>query len=190
MLCISLSSMAQFAVGIRDNRFVYGEYTYKGHYQARIEESVFSEKMGYQYLRGYLGYLGNNYGIKYSVEGYFGSAYNRSYYSGGARAEVGYTFFNRLLTDVKLNPHYDSGFGYKTCFETEAGVVITRNIDVLISYTTIPEYRMSENRVHLGFDFHIKGLSVKPQLSLATDGASKAKNLRMLLGFKYSFFGH
>lgn len=183
----SMAASAQFGVGLRDNRFIYGDFTFLNHYEVKLEHSVFAEKIGYQYLRAYAGYKGSLRHLDYKGQLYFGSAYNRSYYSGGALISARCTLFSRLIIDGRLNPHYDSAYGYKTCFYAGAGAVITRNIDILAGYTTIPEYRMSENRTHLGFDFHVGKLSVCPTLSVATSGASKAKTLRVLAAFSYGF---
>lgn len=55
------------------------------------------------------------------------------------------------------------------------GVGIKKNIDVHAGYTTIPEYRMSEKRLHAGFDFHVGSLSEAPAASIAVSDAEKAR---------------
>lgn len=185
------SASAQFGAGMRDNRFIYGDFTFLNHYEVKLEHSIFAEKLGYQYLRAYAGYKGDvghrSFKLEYKAQAYFGAAYNRSYYSGGALIQARCTLFRRLIIDGRLNPHYDSGNRYETCFYAGAGAVITRHIDILAGYTTIPEYRISERRVHLGFDVHVGQLSVNPALSVAADGASRAKTLRVLAAFRYQF---
>lgn len=185
MCMVSVSAFCQFGVGIRDNRFIYGDFTFCKNYEVKLEHSVFSEKIGYQYLRAYAGYKGSWKTLDYKALAYFGAVYNGSYHSGGGMAQLRYRLIDRIVIDAVLNPHYDSGYGYKTCFSAGGGVIITRNIDILAAYTTIPEYRMSEKRVHVGFDFHVKGLSVTPALSVAADGDSKT--IRALMGFRYQF---
>ena len=87
-----------------------------------------------------------------------------------------------------MNPHYDSGYGYKTCYNAGLGVVITSDINIFGRYTTIPEYRMSEKRAHIGLDFHVKNLNVIPVLSIGTTATeSGSKNLRVLMSFNYRF---
>lgn len=184
---MSLSAYGQFGVGIRDNRFVYGDFTFCKNYEVKLEQSVFSEKIGFQYLRAYIGYKNSYKALSYKADAYFGSTYNRSYYSAGANLSARYTLFNRVIVDARLNPHYDSGAGYNTCFYAGAGVIITRHIDLLAGYSTIPEYRLSEKRIRAGFDFHVSNLSVSPMLSIDVDGASKGKTLRALVSFRYQF---
>lgn len=186
-LLIAPSAYARFGVGMRDNRFVYGDFTFKNHYEVKLEQSVFSEKLGYQHLRGYLGYKGDSRNFDYSARAYFGSTYNGSYHDYGVLAELKYTFIDRIMIEGKLNPHYDSGCDYETCFYAGAGVVITKNIDVHAGYTTIPEYRMSEKRLYAGFDFHVGSLSATPAVSIAVSDAEKGKTTRVLMGFRYQF---
>lgn len=187
LLTVVARGLAQFGVGVRDNRYIYGDFTFARHLEVKLEHSVFSEKFGYQYVRGYFGYKNGWNDLTYKTQAYFGTTYNGSYYSAGALVKGRYTLVRRLLVDAALNPHYDSDYGYKTCFSAGLGCVITKNIDILAAYTTIPEYRMSEKRVRAGFDFHVKSLSVYPELSIAVDGSSKTKSLRALMGFRYQF---
>lgn len=184
---IALSASAQVSVGIRNNRFINVSYTFSKHYQATLEESVFSESLGLQYLRGYAGYF-TEIGM-FSIKGsaYFGSTYNRMYYSTGASAYIRLEMPFRLLIDGKFNPHYDSGYGYTTCYYGGLGAVITKNIDVMIGYTNIPEYRMPEKRFNVGFDFHVGNLRVFPKLSLNVSSNAGPKSLRPLIDFEYTF---
>lgn len=184
---ISLQSYAQFGVGVRDNRYVYGDFCFKNHWIVKLEQSVYSEKFGYQTLRGYIGYKAKVQSFSYKVQAYFGSPYNGSYYSTGVLADGSYTFINRLTINATLNPHYDSSIGYETCFYAGVGVVLTKHIDILAGYTTIPVYRESEKRVLAGFNFHLGNLSVKPQISIAAAGSTKAKSLRPAMNFEYKF---
>ena len=186
MLCL-INVPAQISVGMRDNRHVYGSYLLKGHYRFCVEQSLYAEKIGYQTLRGYIGYSDNLLDIDYSGDVYAGSAYNGDYYNIGALLGARYKAAGRIIINARINPHYDSALGYKTCWEAGAGVVITDNINVIASYTTIPEYRMSEKRVRAGFEFSVKQLSVSPCLSVATSGAGKSKTLRALMSFSYKF---
>ncbi len=184
---ISLHASAQFGAGMRDNRYVYGDYCFLNHWVIKLEQSIYSEKIGYQYLRGYFGYQNHVKEFSYKAEAYFGSPYNGDYYSTGALAEGSYSFFNRFMINAKLNPHYDSSIGYKTCFYAGAGMKLTKSIDILAGYSTIPVYRESEKRVLAGFDFHVANLSVNPQISISAGGNSKTKTLRPALGFRYQF---
>lgn len=188
-LLITLPGFArgQFDVGLRDSRFIYGQYTLGNHYFGRLEQSVFSEAIANQYLRGYVGYVARPDKWELKASGYFGSTYNRSYHSEGALLIARFSPWKRLWIKGVLNPHHDSGIGYNTCYEAVAGVSIVKAIDLLAGYSTIPEYRQSEKRAHVGFDFHVGHLNVSPVLSLATTGGSKANRLRLLVNFNYQF---
>lgn len=187
LLSIATLASAQISVGMRDNRFIYGAYTYKGHYVATLEQSVFSEKMGYQYMRGYAGYRGEAKIFNYSAVGYFGSTFNRSYWSAGAKANVNCLIKNLLILDGTLNPHYDSGDGYSTCWNAGGGFRLTRHIDLLAAYGNIPEYRMPEYRLKAGFKFHVGALSVAPRLSMMIRSGHRERSIRTLIDFNYNF---
>lgn len=182
-----LPAIAQISVGIRNNRFVNVAFLYKEHYSVKLEQSVFSESLGLQYLRGYAGYQTTISHVDLKGSAYFGCTYNRMYYSAGISADVRYSPVKVLLIDARIMPHYDSGFGYTTCYYGGAGCRLTRNIDILAGYTNIPEYRMPEKRLNVGFDFHVGNLKVAPRLSLNVSSNSGPKSLRPLIDFEYSF---
>lgn len=187
LLTISIVACAQISVGFRDNRFAYGAYTYKDHYMAALEQSVFSEKLGYQYLRGYVGYKGESKIFEYSAFGYFGSTYNRSYWSSGLTANVKCLLKNVVILEGKLNPHYDSGDGYSTCWYAGAGAHITKHIDLLAGYGNIPEYRLPDYRLKVGFKFQVGALSVSPRLSMKISSGHRERSIRPLVDFNYNF---
>lgn len=181
------SSHAQISVGVRDNRHIFCEYLLKNNYLFKLEESVYAESFGFQTLRADVAYTSTVSNLQYSGGLYFGSAYNGSYFITGANINLRLTLFKRLLLMGGLNPHYDSQVKYKTCYAAGAGVRITKNIDFSVAYTTIPEYRMSENRVKGGFRFSVSKLEVEPQLSISVKGNDRFKTLRALMSFKYTF---
>lgn len=186
-LTMSIIASAQVSIGMRDNRFAYGAFTYKEHYALALEQSIFSEKPGYQYLRGYVGYIGAYKDLEYSAMGYFGSTYNRSYWSSGVAAHAKYLLKNVVIIEGKLNPHYDSGDGYATCWYAGAGARITRHIDVLAGYGNIPEYRLPEHRFKVGFKFSVGDLSVSPRVSMKMCSGHGERSIRTLLDFNYKF---
>ena len=47
---------AQFAISLRDSKYVGVSYTYKEEYGVGLEHSVFSQEVETQYVRGYLKY--------------------------------------------------------------------------------------------------------------------------------------
>lgn len=184
---ISLYSTAQISVGIRDNRFVNVAFLYKKHYSVKLEQSIFAESIGLQYMRGYLGYQFNPglFDIKGNL--YFGSSFNRMYFSTGMSADIRFRLHKIFFINGCINPHYDSGYGYRTCYYGGIGFRISKNIDLLAAYSNIPEYRVPEERLNLGFDFHVKNLKVIPRLSLNVGSNSGTKTIRPLINFEYTF---
>ncbi len=187
-LCIApLAAQAQISAGIRDTRYVYGEYVMKQGYLLRLEQSVYAEKLGFQYLRAYAGYRGRLGIVSYEGVGFFGSAYNGSYYSCGAAIHGGCPVAGKLFTEDALEFLYDSGYGYKTCFRLGLGWQLNEDIDILCGYSTIPEYRKSQDRLLAGFRFHTGPLSVRPEISIGLNKAEKLRSIRMLMSMKYEF---
>lgn len=187
MSIVSLHTVAQISVGIRNNRFVNVSFLYHEHYSIELEQSVFSESIGLQYLRGYVGYQTILGYFQLKGSAYFGSTYNRLYYSTGASADVRFRPLQLIFVDASLIPHYDSGFGYTTCYCGGIGCGISKQLDFLVSFTNKPEYRMPEKRLNLSFDFHVKNLKVIPKLSLNISRDSGPKSLRPLIDFEYTF---
>lgn len=178
---------SQFEVGIENTRLVFGKYTYNNHITAKLNVSLYSEKISLQYIRGTVGYkTGFNF-VNLSGEYFFGSAFNGNYFNTGAVIKADAMFVKRLLIDAQLAPWYDSGYGYNTCFEAKLGCKITNHITIKAGYTTIPQYRMSERRILGGFDFSTPHLYVSPYLSIGTGEKSGGKNIRVLFDFGYKF---
>lgn len=184
---VSFQAMSQISVGIRNNRFINVSYLYKDHYSIKLEQSVFSESFGLQYMRGYVGYQTALGDFQLKGSAYFGATFNRLYFSTGTSADVRFRPSQWLIVDARLTPHYDSGFGYTTCYYGGIGCGITKQIDILAAFTNIPEYRMPEKRFNIGFDFHVKNLKVIPRLSLNISRNSGPKSLRPLIDLEYTF---
>ena len=183
----SLHALAQMSVGIRNNRFLNVGFIYKDHYSVKLEQSVFSESLGLQYMRGYAAYQTAVKDFILKGSAYFGATFNRLYYSTGFSADVRYRPHRLIIVDGRLNPHYDSGEGYTTCYYGGIGCGLSTTIDFLLGFTNIPEYRMPEKRLNIGFDFHVRNLKVVPKLTLNLSSNSGPKSLRPIIDFEYTF---
>lgn len=182
-----VSNNSQFSLGIENTRLVYGEYTYKNQFIARLNVSVYSEKLAYQYIRGSVGYKTSLGALNLKGLYFFGSTFNGSYYNTGVKIAGDAVVANRLLIDATLAPWYDSGYKYTTCWEAKIGCKITNHIDIKVGYTTIPEYRRSENRVIGCFDFHVSNLYVSPYITAGVKSSEGSKGIRVGFGFGYQF---
>lgn len=182
-----ISKTSMFEVGIENTRLLYGKYTYKNFLSAKLNVSVYSEKFGFQYIRGTIGYFTKIKNFNLSGEYFFGSAFNGNYFNTAVQLKADAVFVKRLLIDARLLPWYDSGFGYTTTFEARIGCKITDKIDIKAGYTTVPEYRMSEKRIIGGFDFHVEHLNVSPYISFGRSADTGGNNIRLLFDFGYKF---
>lgn len=177
---------AQISIGLRETRFPWIQYTYKDCLSARLEQSVYAEKLKFQYVRLYIGYSHRFDWLTLKAEPYFGSTYSDLYYSTGGSLGADIRLHKRLTLEGEFVPHYDSQLGYQTCYLGSLSCDITKEIAVTGTFTNRPEYRMPEKRVKLGLLFHVGSLRVLPEISLPIkDG--EGRNLKMLASMAYSF---
>ncbi len=177
-------SWAQISVGTRDNQYIYGEYQYNN-WNLKLEESVYAEKIGFQYLRLYTGYQLKLHQSTLSVYPYFGTTYNGNYYSTGCFIDGKYHFLDKFNFFASINPHYDSGYKYKTCYRIGVGMNLTSQIGIKAEFQDMPIYRMKEKRLKGGIFFKTGNLMVIPQLSIPSEGV--INNIRCIVDFKYIF---
>ncbi|MCU6768970.1 hypothetical protein OCV73_08445 [Barnesiella propionica] len=175
----------EFSLGLRENQFVFFSYTLDNEWKAKIEHSVFIEKMGFQYIRATVGYGRQIKNFNVSLDPYFGVTYNRSFYNAGASLSVGYEPWKKIAVTGVFNPHYDSGLKYNTCYSLGLIGNVYKAISVVAEYTNIPEYRQTEDRVRAGLLFKVPHLYVKPVVSVPVKGNHKA--VRILTSFGYTF---
>lgn len=186
LLLVSLSCFAQFGVGMRDTRYVNVNYTFKNRFGVELEHSVFSEKFKYQHVRLSLSCTMPVNRFEFQVKPYFGTLYCGDYYDVGAFLNASCRVVKSLLLCGTLNPHYDSGFEYKTCFMLGAECNVYKDLSLMAQYTTIPENRQSEKRVRAGLKFDIGRLWVEPLVSIPVEGRSH-KSVRVAVSMGYQF---
>ncbi len=187
LAAFATAAAAQVSIGIRDNRYAAIEYAFKDRFHVALEQSVYSEKLPFQYTRAYFGYslpLAPN--LKVTASPYFGMAWNNNYRNLGL---LGSVHFKPCRFGVygTINPHYDSTFKYKTMFRAGAEFSITNQIDLSADYSTIPVYRQEEKLVRIGVGFKVKNLSARPVFAIPVAGNGKYKSVQILMSCKYTF---
>lgn len=184
-LIIAASASAQIGIGLRDTRYVNISYRYKQAWTAKLEHSVYAEKMAYQYVRLYIGWEREFGMVGVNVEPYFGMTYNNSYSSEGIKLGATVAPLKWLAAEVAVIPHHDSGMGYTTCYDAGLAFRCTRQIAITGGFTNRPEYREPEKRARGGLRFTVDNLWVHPELSIPTEGYGK--NVRVLVSMGYAF---
>lgn len=186
-LCMAMMASAQFSIGMRDTRHVNVGYTCRDHYFVQLEQSIYSEKIQYQYARLY---VGCKWDIlpSFHVEGkaYYGMAWNNYYRNLGLQVSGSYRW-KFLQPYAVLNPHYDSYYDFQMLYRGGAAFHVTRQLAVKCDYTTIPAYRESEKRVRLGLGIGVENLYVEPMCSVPAEGDNKMKSWRVELSLNYIF---
>ncbi|MCM1033243.1 MAG: porin family protein [Odoribacter sp.] len=186
-LCGIQASAQYFSAGIRDSRYIYGQYDFSNGLDIRVEHSVYSEKIGFQRIGASVGYhreLGAGFSGDAEISG--ATTWNRNYQVVWANVGVDYNY-RRIGISAAIRPIYDTGLHYTTTWRVGALVRLNSHIDVRAAYTTIPEFRMSEKRVRGGFGFNVGKLSVVPEVSVSVDHNTVFKNLRVLMSMQYKF---
>lgn len=178
LLCSVTNAAAQFGLGLRDTRFVNVNYTFANHYNVELEHSFYNEAFKLQHLRLSFTYMATIKHFTIKCKPYFGITYNAAYHDAGALVNAAYRI-GRVGLDATLNPHYDSGLKYKTCWGVGASCRVYKQLSIVAQYTTVPEYRQSENRFRAGFRIDVDRLWVMPLLSTCVDRFDKWKTKGM-----------
>jgi len=183
LLFVQLVS-AQIHLSLRDNRYAGLGYHFLDKYDLKLEHSMFPEKIGFQYIRA-------NAEADFSIEHlmisyklYSGMLYNQNFYDVGADLKLDYILANRIDLFANVNPHYDSGCEYETNYGAGASVRLYKGMWLWGQYTTVPEYRMSEKRIRVGFIFKENNLRVIPVISIPAK--REIKSTRVLVSMDYS----
>ncbi|MDE6249866.1 MAG: hypothetical protein K2M29_09190 [Paramuribaculum sp.] len=181
------AAIGQVEIGLQNSRYGYLGYTLKDHWNFRLRQSLFSERMRYQQIQLEAAYLGSIGHFDYSGGIYGSTEWGGDWRTGGVKIRGQFNTLKRLHINATINPHYDSEYDYTTCFSVGAEVDIIKSISILASYTTIPDYRKSEKRIHGGASFHVGQLSVTPEISIPVSSSERLKQMRILTSFGYKF---
>lgn len=172
-------------LGLRDTRFIYATWNINHHFNIGLEHSVYSEKFKLQHIRIAAAYRTSIKDFSIECKPYFGTVYNGDYYDLGAQITAGYRIAGRLTLEATVNPHYDSGYEYKTCWRAGATCRIWRELSAVAQYSTVPEYRQSEKRVRVGLRFDTERLWIMPLLSISVaSGQSKSPRVAVSMGWR------
>lgn len=161
------------------------QYTLKDHYQFRLQQSLYSVKLEYQYFRLYAGAKTNLGPVAVQGMPYFGKTWGQHYWNLGLDIDARYKF-KRLGVQGGFTPHYDSELGYSSLWLGRLSCDITKHILVTAAVTNRPEYREPETRLRGGFRFTVGKLWVQPEISIPLTDDS-GHRLRVLASFNYRF---
>lgn len=186
-LCLIAHSIAHgqtVYLGMRDSQYGQIGYEHKGRFVGMLEHSFYNTKIEYQKVRLLCGYdyRKETYSIK--AMPYVSTLWNGYYYDWGLQMKGQYLIADNYLLQAELNPHYDSGLGYSTCYALGADCFFSKNIGVSFDYGNIPVYRMPEKRIQGGLMFREGALWVNPCISVSTE--SDARVLRVMCNFGYT----
>lgn len=178
---------AEFFVGLRSNRLPYIGCDFKNGTGVRIYQSVYSEKLGHQYIRLEGSWTRPYNKITLGCKMLAGSAYNGSYQNLSAQCALEYRPCQLLRCHAQIAPWYDTSLSYNTCYLFGTDLRLTDNISLNFALTDIPDYRQWEDRLKVGVTFCVLNLSVNPLLSFDMSKEYRGKNIRPTINFTYRF---
>ena len=185
MVFYTTSSYAQIFVGLRDNRIGVVGYTMKQKYSLFAEQSLYSQKPSTQHIRAALAYNYSIARLDYGGLVYIGGQWNGGYFDYGASVGGKLKIQEFGSIDLVANPHFDSGYQFLICVKAGVTVKITDEIGFIAHYSSIPEFRMVENRIRVGLRFINKRLQVSPVISFPLN--EDPRTLRVLTSFMYRY---
>ena len=178
-------AMSQLSLNLRDSKYVGVSYLLNNGFGLSLEHSVFSQEISTQYVRGNLLFDKSLGSIDYKIATYYGMPYDAAYYNFGTDLSGEFPLNRTVKVFIGLNPHYDSFFKYKTCFDAGANFHLHKDVGIMASYSTKPEFRQNEKRIKVGLMLKVQNLSVYPYLSIPLEGA--IKSFRLLVNLNYVF---
>ncbi|MDE5842312.1 MAG: hypothetical protein K2H35_01080 [Muribaculaceae bacterium] len=174
-------------VGVAKTRYIYAGTTLKNHYGIFLSESLSSESLKNQQIELAGAYFGNISKFYYNAGFRAGTAWCGSYQRYAAFVNLAYHPFNRWMIAAKLMPNYDTGYRYHTDWSAGIRFNAFKPLWINLDFSTIPDYRKSEKRLHLEAAFNVSALSASVAVSMPVEGDSKFRTLRILMGLNYRF---
>lgn len=188
ILFVSINAVgfAQWSIGLRDNRYGNVAYELNNKLEFKLEHSLFSEKLQFQYVRANVGYKQTIKKVSIMGTIYGGTIYNGDFYNVGLNVTAEYKPIDRFKIEAAINPHYDSGYDYSTCYQGGLWFNAYKALSIVASVSNIPEYRKAEDRAYLGLSFEVGPLCVSPRVSIPIEDSS-VKSMRVLTSVQYKF---
>ena len=117
--------------------------------------------------------------------GFLSTTWSGAYTMAGALVSANYSPHWRVRAEASFIPYHDSEYDWVMAWSAGLKGAVSRSISVICRYTTIPDYRLSERRIHAGVEFHTGALWVTPVVSVPV-GSSPAQSVRLLVSCGYT----
>lgn len=179
-----------WGIGVRDSRYLFAECRLGEHFSTRVRHSLFSQAMQYQQVGISAGYSGAFCaGCCYGFRLFGDMEWNGDYRIAGSDISLDWRIIRGFKIGCTVEPRYDTGYGFKLCYRAGLGYVFNNILTTQIAYTTIPDIRKSEKRLHAGCRLASGRLAVEPVVSIPVDSHDTIQRTRLLISFCYSFGG-
>lgn len=190
--CESMGGNPRWEIGVRDSRYLFAECRFGRHFSAGVRHSLFSQAMRYQQAGISAGYEATVSGarIGYGLTLFADTEWDGGYRIAGADMCFDWKVIRGLQLGCVIEPRYDSGYDFKLCYRGGIGYVFNDILTAGIAYTTIPDIRRSEKRMHVGCRLTSGNLAVQPVVSIPVDSRDTIQKTRLLISFSYCFGGH
>ncbi len=176
-------------IGVRNSRYLFAHYRFGEHFSAGLRHSLFSQAMRYQQVGIEIGYSAARDGGRraYGLALFADTEWDGGYRIAGADLSFDWRIVRGLKLGCVVEPRYDTGYDFKLCYRAGLGYVFNNIVTAGVAYTTIPDIRKSEKRLHAGCRLSSGNLSVQPVVSIPLGNPDTIQKTRLLLSFSYSF---
>lgn len=173
-------------IGIEKSKYLYGEFTFNSGLSLKLSESLFSENIKHQQIELTGAYCNRISKVFFSAGLKAGTSWSGSFQRYAGLFKASYLPIKNFAITGLVMPLYDTGYGYSTDWGVVAGYRVVKPLWINLDLTTIPDYRKSELRSHIGAILSVGALSASAAVSLPLRGDQKLKTWRILMGINYS----
>lgn len=174
-------------LGVRNSRYVMAGYELPaGHCGLELEHGLQAVNIKRQQVRASLfwhdAWLGGRMAARASA--FCSTTWSGTYSMTGVHLSAAYSPLWRVTAELSVNPYYDTEYRWITAWSAGLRGALTRQAALFCTYTTVPDYRLSERRIHAGAAITVGNLSAEAAVSVPLSH-TPAQSLRLLCSFRY-----
>lgn len=176
------------SLGLEKNRSFYIEYGNNG-FEYRLKHSITADKIRYQYWRIEGGYTYRTNLIDLTCDLFYSSDWHLEGYNVGTQVSVICNFFDQYGNIAfRYVPFYDKELKFNHGWSISGKLKIVEEISLVAEYGSIPDFRISYNRLYLGTIFNVHTLSVYPMLEIPLyENEVRLSHSHVVVSLSYTF---
>lgn len=179
-------SISSYFMGMTNSSYIFIGTEFFNRIGIAAEHSVFTQGAEKQYVRiapFYRFHLPYEFYGSYAL--FSGMRYDKGYYDFGARLDLSWNIWNRLMqVSGTYQPFYDSFIGLKNGYRLALQSIFSQHVGLFVGLKNIPDFRAVERRFCGGLIFDTPNISVKPEISVPTDGGTHLTRVSVSFVYK------